>query len=249
MCLPNAGSSYQANASLDMDHFLAGVRQSMLACRRTQPIAQDYLYALHACQLSLRTFLPHLDPPVSPSKSQVPLSRDEELKDRKKKETKGIEPLLKEGGDETSKTFLPQHFPSFPSKHTYKSTAQFTSREEDARKIREHATEEGRMGEEALRRLVGQHTSDVEAGFRSTSKAKKSLRKEREDKWKEAIEAVMRRGGATNQAAHDPGGMEIDGPIPQQRSEKVYLSSTVNADATYWRKPAVSKVRNLERME
>lgn len=232
-----------------MGHFLAGVRQSMLASRRTQPIAQDYLYTLRACQLSLRTLLPHLDPPVSPSKSQVPFSRDEELKDQKTKETKGIEPLLKEAGDETSKSFLPQHFPSFPSKHTYKSTAQFTNREEDARKIREHATEEGRMGEEALRRLVGQHTWNGEAGSRSTSKAKKSLKKEREDKWKEAIEAVLCGGGTRNRAAHDPGGMEIDWPIPQQRSEKVYLSSTVNADATYWRKPVVSRMKNLERME
>ncbi|MCJ1358148.1 MAG: hypothetical protein MMC33_008146 [Icmadophila ericetorum] len=244
---PLALESFRLLTEEYMDRFLANIRQSMLSCRRTLAVAQDYLYALHACQLSLRALLPHLDPPVPPSKSQVPFSRDSGPEDKKSTHHAGIEPLLKQAADNPVKTFLPQHFPSFPSKHTYKSTAQFTHREEDARKLREQATEEGRMGEEALRRLVGTQASPSEGQHRSMPKPKRALKKEREDKWKEAMEAVLSEGGTTNGVMHDPGGMEIDEPQHQLRKE--YLGAMVNADMMHWRKPVVRKVKTSERVE
>jgi hypothetical protein len=51
-------------------------------------------------------------------------------------------------------SYIPKHFPTFPSRHTYRETDVFTRREIDPRKVREQATEEGRLGEEALRKLT-----------------------------------------------------------------------------------------------
>jgi hypothetical protein len=61
---------------------------------------------------------------------------------------------LSGASDKLTKRYIPKKFPSFPSKHTYKSTEVKLEREADPRKIREKATETARHGEEALRRLV-----------------------------------------------------------------------------------------------
>ncbi|KAJ6157830.1 hypothetical protein N7470_005422 [Penicillium chermesinum] len=55
---------------------------------------------------------------------------------------------------ETDRSYVPKNFPDFPSKHTYSATPVFTERDNDPRKIREQAADDGRHGEEALRRLA-----------------------------------------------------------------------------------------------
>jgi Transcription factor TFIID complex subunit 8 C-term len=50
---------------------------------------------------------------------------------------------------------VPSTFPAFPSQHTFRDTAVLPPRERDPRRVRELATEEGRLGEQALRKLAG----------------------------------------------------------------------------------------------
>lgn len=223
---------------LDMAHYLAGVRQSMLACRRTQPLPQDFLQALHTHQLSLRSLLPHLDPPVPPSQSQfslesAPVETDEQ------QQLKFLGPLLNGTQEQKAKEFVPKHFPDLPSTHTYKATPEFPEREQDPRKVRERATEEGRLGEEALRRFVGagsRHPAQVMQQRRDNQ----SLRTKRAQMWLETMQAVE--AGTSTEMDVDDGsftgkGRQKGGAPDSSLSGDSRLSSVVNAEKRYWRKP------------
>ena len=223
---------------LDMAHYLAGVRQSMLACRRTQPLPQDFLQALHTHQLSLRSLLPHLDPPVPPSQSQFSLE-SAAVETDEQQQLKFLGPLLNGTQEQKAKKFVPKHFPDLPSTHTYKATPEFPQREQDPRKVRERATEEGRLGEEALRRLVGagsRHPAHVLQQRRDNQ----SLRAKRAQMWMETMQAVE--AGASNEMDMDDGSFtgkdqQKGGAPDSSLSVDSRLSSVVNAEKRYWRKP------------
>jgi len=139
-----------------MTNFLAKVRKSMASARRTDPIPHDWIYALAGSGLGGSSLLeqhldtgevpasllqPHFDPPEPPS--PPPLDLDGLLG-----------PELSGKAEKDSKAYIPKHFPSFPSKHTYKSTPVFAKRENDPRRIREKAAEEGIQSEKSLRKLM-----------------------------------------------------------------------------------------------
>ena len=223
----------------DMAHYLADVRQSMLSCRRTIPIPQDFLQSLHTHQLSLRSLIPHLDPPIPPERSQFSLQSKALQEDEQQPQS--LRPILNGGLEETAKGYVPKHFPHFPSKHTYKATAEYPDREFDPRKVRERATEEGRLGEEALRRLVSTgsgylaHAPEQKEGLKST-------RAKRNQMFLETMAAVSEK---TSDAMEIDGGLDL-GKGKQKEGDKTgfvigsgRLSSAVNAEKKYWRKPAV----------
>jgi hypothetical protein len=89
--------------------------------------------------------------------------------------------------EKRTKSYIPRQFPSFPSKHTYKSTDVKTERETDPRKIREKATEEARHGEEALRRLV-KAGKDLRPTTRTGNKV--TARGMRHQIWEQAMEEL-----------------------------------------------------------
>lgn len=126
----------------------------MHICRRTQPIPQDFEHAFRTHEITVDSLHPFLKPPHSLRKPAplLPTPPPEEPQPR------SSFPFL---GDELSgkkyqkdSTHIPGHFPKFPSRHTYQQTDVFTKREIDPQKVRERATEEGRLGEEALRNLT-----------------------------------------------------------------------------------------------
>ena len=220
----------------DMAHYLADVRQSMLSCRRLQPIPQDFLQALHTHQLSLRSLLPHLDPPVVPSKSQF--SVDIESTDSKDQEAyRSISRLLAGSRTDETKKYIPSHFPELPDQHTYQATPDYPIREQDPRKVRERATEEGRLGEAALRKLV---TAGTIRPPEQPQGKKRTLtpREKRNQMWIETMAAVYRESNRTNDSMMDvdKGKQKEDDqvslPLPA-----MHLSSGVNAEKQYWRKP------------
>ncbi len=219
-----------------MAHFLTDVRQSMLSSRRVQAIPQDFLQALHTHQLSLRSLIPHLDPPVSASRSQFALPV-ETVEDEKNHALPFLGPGLNGGLDERSKLYVPLHFPAFPSKHTYKATPEFPEREKDPRRIRERATEEGRMGEEALRRLVGAGSDSgivlkVESGHKA-----RSMRNMRDELWRETMQVLSSRDeDATKSTGNNKQG---EGHPGEPRRGTSRISSAVNADKRFWRKGVV----------
>ncbi|KAL8932645.1 MAG: hypothetical protein Q9211_006198 [Gyalolechia sp. 1 TL-2023] len=237
---PLALQSFRMGVEEYMNHLAAGVRQSMLACRRTQATPQDFLQALHIHQLSLKALLPHLRPPVPKRRARITLP-SEPPEEEEQHDHQILSLILDDASVKQDRSYVPPHLPAFPGRHTYKATAEYPEREEDPRKIRERATEEGRLGEEALRRLLS-----AKAAHRPQSAGAgqrlKSIRTRRDELWKETMEAVGAQYLAEH--SHDDHSMEMDLPEYETRVSKVpnsdygRISSAVNADNIYWRKPA-----------
>ncbi|KAL8649541.1 MAG: hypothetical protein Q9226_005537 [Calogaya cf. arnoldii] len=237
---PLALESFRLAAEEYMHEFLTDVRHSMLACRRTQCIAPDFLQALHTHQLSLRALLPHLDPPVRRKKAQIKFAyepkQEEEPFDH---QFLGAE--LNDTTDQHTRSYIPRHFPTLPSKHTYQATAEYPSREEDPRKIRERAAEEGRLAEEALRRLTSAKSSERPPTLRGGQRSK-SVREQRDELWKETMQAAS----SVSTPAPFRGADTMD--VDDSRAELVLpgkaitdngrISSAVNAEKKYWRRAA-----------
>lgn len=145
----------------------------MEAGKRTQAIPFDFKYALNANQLTLWSLLPHLDPPTSDGMdaSKTPVETMVVVAPRIEVQEKIInkdEELMKQFSlrlrGEQTQTRLPyaaRKLPTLPSRHTYKSTPAVSERVTGPKTIRERATEESRLSEEALRRLVGARQNRV----------------------------------------------------------------------------------------
>ena len=239
-----------SQTSIDMRHFLAGVTQSMLSCRRSQATAQDFFQALHLHQLSLRALLPHLEPPVLTSDARVHLPVEHYKEEPDQYDHHFLGSILSDALVERSKPYVPRNFPVLPSKHTYKTTAEFPVKEEDPRKVRERATAEGRLGEEALRRLVGASTSD-RPSVTHAANGVKSLRAQRDDLWKETMQAMSSMHDSKQSQNADA--MDLDesehghGPLQQASSNYGRVSSVVNFDKKFWRKPGPVERTGQER--
>ena len=129
----------------------------MLSARRTVPIPTDFEFAIRCLDLpwpddQLKPFT--LRPTINPS--LLPTPPPEDVFHRQfQLPTSLLGPGLDGRADKRKDRYIPSHLPAFPSQHTYKDTPVFPVREVDPRRIRELATEEGKLGEEALRKLAG----------------------------------------------------------------------------------------------
>lgn len=226
----------------DMTRFLRNVQLSMLSSRRTQAIPQDFLQSLHSHQLSLRSLIPHLDPPVPPFQSQISFNMDFTTK------TESVElsfpgPPLFGIAEAESRPYVPNHFPPFPSMHTYKMTPEVPERVNDPRKIRELAIEDGRTAEQALRRVLGAGSDSIYTNLLKKG-AVPTIRLSRRDKiWQETMLAVAQESDMRPQTVdddHDPG-RRLPGKGAGSNSEGRYLSTAVNADRRHWRRSAFTK--------
>lgn len=124
----------------------------MLSSRRLQPIPPDFEHALTRARLSLNDLRPLVKNPQPETKIPIlppsPPPEDELARNH------AFLTALRDQENQTNRSYIPKHFPDFPSKHTYSSTSVFTERDNDPRKIREQAADDGRHGEDALRRLA-----------------------------------------------------------------------------------------------
>ena len=140
----------------------------MSTARRTKPTPLDFTSAL-ALMPNTRTaslLTPQLDLaiPENVSFTSIPEPAPPPL------EPPDFSILLQPLVADQTPTYIPQHFPSLPSQHTWKHTPVFPERERDARKMREKATEEGIMAEQALRKLAAAAKAGaVKAGKRKES--------------------------------------------------------------------------------
>ncbi|KAK2809055.1 hypothetical protein FQN50_004108 [Emmonsiellopsis sp. PD_5] len=235
---PVAMDSLRNGVEEYMVHFLSYIRQSMASCRRMQPIPHDFEHALRRNNISLDSLRPHLKPLRSaaqrPSNS-LPTPPPEEPKPRT--DFPFLGPALT-GPSQLEKTsHIPKHFPKFPSKHTYQATPVFTTRETDPRKIREKATEEGRLGEEALRKLA-----------RAAKDGNHGLMEQREKRlWgrrNESMESMFER---TLKAVSKKAAANVESSAPGFSAAKADLSPIVNCDRGYWRKQTMEDVRKVEK--
>jgi hypothetical protein len=233
----------------DMRGFLGDVRKSMTSARRTSTLPHDWVYALTSAGIhsssSLEPHLdtgdippsvlqPHLTPPDPPEKPPPDLEGllGAELSGRTEKETK---------------KYIPSHFPAFPALHTWKATPVYTQRENDPRKIREKATEEGIQAEQSLRKLMAAQKAGMQGD--KARKQRRSKRMKQSDRlWKTAMEDLLEgeeREETERRVFND--GLDEDEfednrdaqPKPGPR-KKVNLDEGVhvNYDQKFWRKSA-----------
>lgn len=171
----------------------------MVSARRTAPIPTDFESAIKRLDLpwpddQLEPFVtePTSNPPLLPTPPPEDVfHREHQLP------TAILGPGLDGRRDKNKDRYIPSHLPAFPSQHTYKDTPVFPDREVDPRRIRELATEEGKLGEEALRRLAG--AVKVEATVSPLAKVKESeavatkrVRRGPEESMESMFEATMR---------------------------------------------------------
>ncbi|RMZ87568.1 hypothetical protein DV736_g5200, partial [Chaetothyriales sp. CBS 134916] len=186
----------------------ASIRRSMQAARRTVPIVTDFEAAIDALglprpddQLVAYQTKPAINPPLYPTPPP-----EDSFHGNHELPTDFLGPEL--DGKEALKrfTFTTAALPPLPSAHTYKTTAVYGQRETDSRRIRELATEEGKLGEQALRKLAGAVKIGAappaplgEADLKPNTRWKKPSRRRRpvddgaeEDGFERAVRALLR---------------------------------------------------------
>ncbi|KAJ5153524.1 uncharacterized protein N7482_010002 [Penicillium canariense] len=255
---PAALSSFRSAAEEYLLHISKFVRQSMLSSRRLQPIPQDFEHALKHHRISPDDLRPYLKSPqtVAPIPTLLPSPPPED------EVTLNLPFLnaLRVQESETNRSYVPKHFPDFPSKHTYSSTAVFTERDNDPRKIRERAAEDGRHGEEALRKLAS-------AAFRDNPTSSSGRDKQLWGKRMESMETMFEKTvkGLARKLQKDPlaapgmnatlgSAMEIDsGPVMEgdakmrsKGSWNLEMGPIVNCERDFWRRTTATGGRGAE---
>lgn len=133
------------------------VQRSMLAARRTVPIAPDFDAAFYALDV------PVPEDQLQPYSTKVEINRpllptpppEDEFHVTHDLPEHLLGPELSRQQDLKKFSFNTSSLPPVPSAHTYRDSEVFQRRETDSKKIRERATEEGKLGEQALRKLAG----------------------------------------------------------------------------------------------
>ncbi len=200
----------------------------MLNSRRALPTPLDFQYALETFDLPISSVAPHLKPPMSPSKYAVQLEEVSVEEQTIPSANILLSAELSGEPDKSSKPYIPKHFPSFPSKHTYKWTEKEFTRETDPRKIREVASQTARQGEEALRRLTNVGKAGKEKDVKQAA-SKDAKSKERHAKWEQTMESFA--AGRLKSVVEDS-------------KEQDDRSSLINANRQFYRK-GVSTKRKL----
>ena len=149
-------------------------------------------------------------------------------------------PELSGAPEKEQSPYIPSHFPAFPSKHTYKATPEFTEREKDPRAVRERATEEGRLGEEALRRLIGAGKAGDNRRNSLRGKGLGGPRQKLEQMWLRTMQVVseqeeQREKGSEVDAGHQAGQAASERHGSGNALENQELGALVNWEKPYWR--------------
>ncbi|PYH48627.1 uncharacterized protein BP01DRAFT_371554 [Aspergillus saccharolyticus JOP 1030-1] len=232
------------------------VRQSMLASRRIQPIPHDFDDALRRHSVSPNDLLPHIPPhprlePVSTLLPSPPPEEDSF------KTLPSLGPQLSGDNDRVRSSHIPKHFPAFPSKHTYRHTPVFTEREQDARKIRERATEDGRHGEEALRKLARAAFKDHQFGSSAREKKPWGFRRTEtmDGMFEKTVKGLAKRVQRTATVPGPAAPMEIDSgagldtevkPTRSKLALSIELPPIINCERDFWRRVPSSGSRRTE---
>ncbi|KAI1126614.1 hypothetical protein F5Y10DRAFT_209405 [Nemania abortiva] len=201
-----------------MDGFIEQLKRVAHAARRSDPIPTDYEAILRYHNLPLCSLKPHLKNPVS-KKLLEPTFYDPIIENTTYLES--TPPVL---GDELDgryekeeRAWIPKHFPSFPSKHTYR----YTPAEPPAKNTEKKRTEalaDARKAEMALRRIDRAAKLTRQKELKEVAH-RNALTKQRHDAWEGLMKSLLPRSrtadGATEVADH---------------------STIVNASAKYGRK-------------
>jgi transcription initiation factor TFIID subunit 8 len=235
-----------------MRNFLGQVQKSMSSARRTETVSTDWVYALNSNGITGSSLLDqHLDTGEIPPSLLQPSFAPPEPAEQAPPDLEGLlGPGLSGKAEKDSKPYIPSHFPPFPSKHTWKATPVFTERENDPRKIREKATEEGILAEQSLRKLMVAQKKGLQKTNDRVGKRKRSKRMVESDRlWEVAMKEVRDDEDARAEAINrfeddmDEETWHNDSQVPTKAKSsldrKVNLEGVhVNYDQKFWRKSA-----------
>lgn len=218
-CMLTHFQYYAVLTSIDILKFCSKVRRSMHAARRTVPIATDFESAIAALDV------PRLDDQLKAYQSQVTINPtllptpppDDVFHNHAELPQSLLGPEL--GAQDALKKFHPNpsFLPPLPSAHTYRQTTVFPERQTDSRRIRELATEEGKLGEQALRKLAGAVKVDAARPVdpethKQAVVAESSGRKQKRQKKPQRSEAALFEDTMRNLLKAESEGFEL-GPI------------------------------------
>jgi hypothetical protein len=227
-------------------HFAFYVRQSMAACRRIQPIPQDFELALRENLISVDDLPPYLKSmePIDPVPTTLPSPPPEKDPFDDFAGMPVLDSHLSGEDDRVRNLHIPAHFPQFPSKHTYRHTPVFTEREVDPRKLRERATEDGRHGEEALRKLARAAFKDVQGTGGGRDKRLWGRKNESmESMFEKTMKSLTKKVQKTS--TESAPGSQSDAKI--KSTTIIELGPIVNCERGFWRKPASANTRKTDK--
>ncbi|GAW12850.1 hypothetical protein ANO14919_022210 [Xylariales sp. No.14919] len=202
-----------------MDGFIHQLKRLAHASRRSDPTPTDYETILRYHNLSLSSLKPHLKNPV-PKQFLEPKFYDPIVENTTYLQS--TPPIL---GDELDgryekeeRTWIPKHFPSFPSKHTYRYTpAELPAK--NTPKKREEALADARKAEMALRRIDRAAKITRQKELKEAAQ-RNALAKQRHEAWEDLMQSLLPKSRtAANEAA-----------------EVADHSTIVNANTKYGRK-------------
>jgi len=230
-----------------MTHFSQRIAQHMALNRRAKPLPQDFIHALSQFGLVSSALEPHLNLPLPSAVTQPPLFSPAP------QTSPNIDVVFAAGlgdGDPQDpaikRSYIPKHFPSFPSQHAYKDTPTYTKRELDATTIREHATQEGVLAEQALRKLMIASKKGAQVGRRrgAGDYVFDTQRQRNEEVWRETLAALAQGEGKVMDIDLDfglDGVRESEGrKVAEQEEEEA--GAVVNYDWSFWRQGARDRI-------
>ena len=239
---------------IDIFRFLLHTRQMMLSCRRVQPIPQDFEHAVKRSSVHLDDLILYMKYPSSlPAGLATKPQEEEEEEEEEEADSFDSIPLSFLGADlngerdRTQSPHIPKHFPEFPSRHTYRHTPVFTEREQDPRKIRQQATEDGRHGEEALRKLARAASQDTRlAGVGREKKLWGRRMESMESMFEKTVKGLSKR--LEVYASETVGDVMDEGPLAEQElrptakalEKKLEIGPIINCDRDFWRRTTAS---------
>lgn len=220
--------------ALDMLHFLSAAHESMVAARRTSPLPQDFNVALALADLQPSSLKPHLhlDLPESIVQPHIPPPAPAEAP------PPNLAPMLGIDLADTqhrSHPYIPSHFPALPSRHAWQSTSVFTEREKDPRKIRERATQEGILAEQALRKLTAANKPRVK-----TAQTVTEVDRRKERVWQDMLSDVLGGDGMLLQDS----GVDVGAGEDKMKTGDLMRAGAgmvVNHDRGHWRRSAPAR--------
>lgn len=232
------------------------IQMSMVASRRLLPVAPDVEFAFRANNVRFDSLLPQLKQLTAPEETLKPIPiQSSEI-------TKPSAPVFL-GSDLSGSayrkrcSYVPKNFPDFPSMHTFRETPTFTTRERDPRKVREKATEEGRLGEQALRKLVGSVKADqAESASKALNKRRAKQNMSLNDMFEQTVKSLIQDPTAnpsqdkTDSSSDTLGFDDLPNGNTTSRDptiSKFEMGPIVNSERIYWRKDAEARNRHLGR--
>lgn len=244
---PGALEALRADTEQYILRLMGGVQSSMTANRRTKPSPQDFMMGLASQNVTSSSLLPHIKLHAPPSVTQPPLS----LPSPPEPPPPTLESILGQGlsgrTEKSKRPYIPRHFPDLPSRHTWCHTQANTGRVTDPRQIRERATEEGVLAEQALRKLMLARSTGLQNRARGMDRQSKAARR-RDEIWEATMKMVMETDEAERKLQeHDD--MDVDfgsddgyGVDSFEKARRDMDDAVmVNYEKRYWRKAAQSR--------